>query len=837
MTPAKDESQSVVSPRPYPAAERVADDGAKAPTFPPREGSEWGAAGAGSPDGQRLGQDGQYGLEATALDSRDLPLVLAGPLLRRIEERRLVLWLATSQVARLRLELRSGEDWSLSHALEPGSPACRHLAAGRRLHYLLVDVRLTASLPVGRWIDYRLALAPLATVDNQAHRGLQAVIADYGWEDWQDFSRWATDLCYPGRTSPGFVFLPQVATLLHGSCRKPHYPSGDGLAAADDLLAALIAADGSDGAAVPGGQGAAEEGKLSAADGHEGARHSPEHASRYRGFHANFHEAARHTADNERLSSDLHANCHETAGYTPDHERHSRDIHAKERTLTALMEGNPGTRGLAAAATPSWPSALLLTGDQIYADDVGGPLLRAIHQLIPRLGLPNEMLAGGELQGLADAAALYRHPAGYYRRESLLPRHKHSYALREILFGGVEKPIFTTDSAHNHLITLGEILAMYLLVWSPAPWAGLDLDPPPGLDPAARAQYEAERQAIAAFVADLPRVRRLLAHLPVAMIFDDHDITDDWNLSREWEEIAYGHPLSRRVIGNALLGYLLNQAWGNAPEAFPDELLALAGQALATPGSEAHETCIARLLKFEQWQYTWPTTPPLVVIDSRTRRWRAETAARQPSGLLDWEALTDLQQLLRGQPAALLVSPAPIFGVKLIETLQRLVTWFGHPLMVDAENWMAHPGAAHAILNIFRHPKTPRHFVVLSGDVHYSFVYDVELRGRVRGPDIWQICASGLRNEFPHRLLAVLDHGNRWLYSPRSPLNWFTRRRHMRVIPRKPEGTPHGRRLLNGSGIGVVELDTEGVPWRIRVLLADGRWVLFNRREEESRLD
>lgn len=779
-------------------------------------GGELGAAGEGSPDSQRQGHDGHHGLAATARDGRELPLVLAGPLLRRVEERRLVLWLATSQVARLRLELRSEEEWSASHELEPGTPACRHLAAGRRLHYLLVDVRLTASLPVGRWIDYRLALAPLATVDNQAHRDLQAGIADYGREDWQDFSRWAPDLCYPGRTSPGFVFLPQVATLLHGSCRKPHYPSGDGLAAADGLLAALIAADGSDGAAVPGDQGAAAEGKLNAADCHEGVGHSPGYANPCRGFHANSHGAPPHTADNQRLS---------------------RDLPAQERTLTTLMAGNPRTRGLAAEAPPSWPSALLLTGDQIYADDVGGPLLRAIHLLIPRLGLPNERLAGGELQGLADATALYRHPAGYYRRESLLPRHKHSYALREILFGGVEKPIFTTDSAHNHLITLGEILAMYLLVWSPAPWVGLDLDPPPGLDHPARAQYETERQAIAAFIADLPRVRRLLAHLPVAMIFDDHDITDDWNLSREWEEIAYGHPLSRRVIGNALLGYLLNQAWGNAPEAFPDELLALASEALAAPGSEAHETCIARLLKFEQWQYTWPTTPPLVVIDSRTRRWRAETAARQPSGLLDWEGLTDLQQLLRGQPAALLVSPAPIFGVKLIEALQRLVTWFGHPLMVDAENWMAHPGAAHAILNIFRHPKTPRHFVVLSGDVHYSFVYDVELRGRVRGPDIWQICASGLRNEFPHRLLAVLDHGNRWLYSPRSPLNWFTRRRHMRVIPRKPEGTPHGRRLLNGSGIGVVELDAEGVPWRIRVLLASGRWVLFNRREEESRLD
>ena len=134
------------------------------------------------------------------------------------------------------------------------------------------------------------------------------------------------------------------------------------------------------------------------------------------------------------------------------------------------------------------------------------------------------------------------------------------------------------------------------------------------------------------------------------------------------------------------------------------------------------------------------------------------------------------------------MSPAPIFGVKLIETIQRVFTWFGHPLMVDAENWMAHPDSAQAILNSFRHRKTPQNFVVLSGDVHYSFVYDAELRGRVRGPDIWQICSSGVRNDFPPRLLGVLDRLNRWLYSPRSPLNWFTRRRHMRVTPRRYEG-------------------------------------------------
>ena len=202
---------------------------------------------------------------------------------------------------------------------------------------------------------------------------------------------------------------------------------------------------------------------------------------------------------------------------------------------------------------------------------------------------------------------------------------------------------------------------------------------------------------------------------------------------------------------------------------------------------------------------------------------------------MDWESLTDLQYQIKGMPAILLVSPTPIFGVKLIEVIQRMFSWIGKPLMVDAENWMAHPGSAYAILNIFRHPHTPRHFVVLSGDVHYSFVYDVELRGQDKGPHIWQICSSGLRNQFPSTLLDWLDRANRWLYSPRSPLNWLTRRRRMRIVPRKPEGTPHGRRLLNGSGIGLVELDHEGTPWRISCLLAGGRTVRFVRREDESR--
>ena len=648
-----------------------------------------------------------------------LPPVLAGPILRRVLPRRLTLWLATRAPAAVRLDLDTGGGAPRRYELAPGGAGCTHLAAGERLHYLLVDLELEEALPAERWIGYRLALR----------------LADEEAEGWQEAASWAPDLCYPGRATPGFRVPGRVDALLHGSCRKPHHPGGDGLVEADRWLAECLAGNGSE------------------------------------------------------------------------------------------------------PAAGAWPAMLVLTGDQVYADDVAGPMLRAIHCLIARLGLPEEDMAGLGLDGVRDASGLYADPDGYYRREALLPRLRRHRALLDILFGGARKPIFTSDNAHNHLVSLAEALAMYLLVWSPAPWAGLEARMPAGLTAEEQGRYREEEDLIDAFVAGLPAVRRVLAHLPVAMIFDDHDITDDWNLSREWEETVYAHPFSRRIIGNALIAYLLGQAWGNGPEAFPPELMADLQAALAGPGTASHDRLIDALLRFAAWDCEWPTEPPLILLDTRTRRWRSESTAHRPSGLLDWEALTDLQRQLRDRPAVLMVSAAPIFGVKLIEAIQRVFTWLGFPLLVDAENWMAHPGTAHGILNVFRHPRTPQNFVVLSGDVHYSFVYDVELRGRRRGPDIWQICSSGLRNTFPERLLDVLDRMNRWLYSPRSPLNWLTRRRHMRVIPRKPEGTPHGRRLLNASGIGLVELDHEGRPWRIRQLVAGGEVVTFTRREEEGRWD
>lgn len=628
--------------------------------------------------------------------------MLAGPVLRRLEPDRLVLWLVGSAPLDLSLVLAPTAGAPRRLALDARS--CRVLRVGRQACVHLIDVALPEPLPEDTLIEYDLLL--------KLGDGQEAGIA-----------QWAPHLLHAGAMRPNLVLRSRSDNILFGSCRKPHHPAPDGLARADALLAARI-------------------------------------------------------------------------------------DRADER-----------------------PAMLMLCGDQVYADDVAGPTLAAIHALVERLGLYGESLQGAVV---ADSEALYRHPAAYYRREELLPAFKSNDALRDRFFGGKEKPIFTTANAHNHLVTLAEVMAMYLLVWSPVPWQLVADAPPPELAPRHAQRWRRESQALAGFRRDLPQAARLLAHVQTLMIFDDHDITDDWNLSARWESTAYEHPFSRRIVGNALIAYMLCQGWGNRPDVFAaplDDMAALAATAAADNRLDGtrQDALIQRLLSFRQWDFVLRTKPTVIVLDTRTRRWRNRGRPGHPSGLMDWESLTQLQHELLDETAAVIVSPSPMFGVKLIEVIQRLATFAGLALTVDAENWMAHRGAASSMLNIFRHSRTPANYVVLSGDVHYSFAYDIQLREAPeladgeRTPHVWQITSSGIKNAFPRRLLDWLDRLNRWLYAPRSPLNWFTQRRDLALTPYLPDQRRQGERVWNGAGIGQVWLDAQGRPVRIVQHNADGR--------------
>ena len=106
------------------------------------------------------------------------------------------------------------------------------------------------------------------------------------------------------------------------------------------------------------------------------------------------------------------------------------------RMILSGWQGIPAERFRLAAALGLGPGAVFR--------HLEWPMLRAIHQVIERLGLFGEHLQGAVVD---DSTALYQHPASYYQRAELLPALKSNETLRERFFGGVEKPVFTTSSA------------------------------------------------------------------------------------------------------------------------------------------------------------------------------------------------------------------------------------------------------------------------------------------------------------------------------------------------------------------------------------------------------
>ncbi len=446
------------------------------------------------------------------------------------------------------------------------------------------------------------------------------------------------------------------------------------------------------------------------------------------------------------------------------------------------------------------PDVLFLSGDQVYVDDVAGPTLHAINQIIAVLGLHAETF---EDAVVGNSDELAQHPYGYYLREQLLPDTDANELLDKAFFRAKKKPIFTSVNAQNHLMSFAEVCALYLLSFSPTLWRFVEFDPA-AVPSEHRDTYREQQQSVEAFVSSLGQVQSALARIPTYMIFDDHDVTDDWNLTRAWEEAVYQHPFSKRIIGNALVNYALFQGIGNQPEQL-QPLRKLLKQHLLKTKIKAHDELIDAVFAWEHWHYGLDTQPPVRVLDTRTRRWRSESKANKPSGLMDWEALVDFQQSIVGHDNVIVVSAAPIYGMKFIEMIQRVFTWFGQALTVDAENWMAHKGTANVMLNIFRHLKTPPRFMILSGDVHYSFVYDIRLRFKRHSPQVLQFTCSGIKNRFPDRLLSVFDKLNRIFYTTRSPLNFLTKRRHMKIIERTPDNGEDAEHI-NPCALGIMRL-------------------------------
>jgi hypothetical protein len=627
--------------------------------------------------------------------------ILCGPLLRRVEQQRLVIWLVTQAQDISALHLSIGSE---KYSLTP-QRHWQHIQIGTHAWVHLLDCALDFKLPENEFIEYDIAFVNGDLLSN--------ILPQLSYD-------------HSPTNRPNFVYREKVTSLFHGSCRNPHHASFDALIAANDQQQTAL---------------------------------TPEHR-------ANF---------------------------------------------------------------------IVMSGDQIYADDVAGPTLMAIQQLINLLGLFEEQpLDESELEGseLLTNTSLQQHKYNLYQRKALLPKVTDKQTSITGLFA-TERDIFSSTFADNHLITMAEYFALYLLVWSPNAWGLLENTQnkwqalPSDLSVEHQKKWHSELSSIEHFRLGLPSVSQLLAHTPSYMMFDDHDVTDDWNLTAAWQTAAYSNTQSKRIIGNALIAYALFQGLGNQPDSFGGEGLNDDGNTsvINIRDLSKQSVLIETILAFEGWSYHVACSPKMVVLDSRTQRWQSEVSPYRPNGLMDWEALSDLQHQIQGEDSIILVAPAPIFGVKFIETIQRIFTFFNQPLLVDAENWMAHEGTAMALLQMFKHRNTPQNFIILSGDVHYSFVAEIDIRFRKESPKIWQITSSGIKNQFKPGLLTVFDFLNRLLFASQSPLNIFTKRKRMKVVEHTPVvlGAEHShkknhRHLHNATGIGYLHLDDAGKPSKIEEL-------------------
>lgn len=434
---------------------------------------------------------------------------------------------------------------------------------------------------------------------------------------------------------------------------------------------------------------------------------------------------------------------------------------------------------VAASQPQQRPQQLFLTGDQIYGDDVAAPLLWVASHLATTLLGWEERLPVGQARSKVVKQTPRELPPGR-RAEAATTEAGFTAGLRH-----------QRQKVTSHLFSFGEYFASYLLAWSPICWP---VRIPSGKailrDRKAQRQWDREARNMRQFIHTLWKVRRALANISTHTIFDDHDVSDDWNLNQAWCIRVLGKPLGRRVVQNALLAYALSQGWGNRPEQFEAnqsgaQLLAAVQRWSASQGQDraadqaiAHylgmpdadpETGLPRfvrdgpvlILNRHPEALTWHYTVrgpchEVIVLDTRT--WRGYPAEQNPiapprllcPSAFDQQLRRPLQQTAQSDTPVQLtfvIAPTNLFGLRVIDWIHHWQLRRNKVFSADVgDAWNIHMEAlAELLATLF---EQRQQVVVLSGDIHYSSVVHLStaVSSQARTALI-QLTSSALKNE------------------------------------------------------------------------------------------
>ncbi len=279
-----------------------------------------------------------------------------------------------------------------------------------------------------------------------------------------------------------------------------------------------------------------------------------------------------------------------------------------------------------------------------------------------------------------------------------------------------------------------------------------------------------------------PAVERwFFSVVPTAMIFDDHDMIDDWNISASWVRDIREQPWWEEHVVGGLVSYWVYQHLGNlSPTRIREEGL------LARALAEDDAWSLLREWALESERFT-PVAggyrfsfrrdlgdARIVVIDSRNGR----VLDGGPRAMLDdGEWAWVVEQCVEPAEHLVLVTSLPVFvpgGMHDIQTWSEVLCdgrWGARPARlgerlrrsIDLEDWPAFARSFDAMADLLadvasgRFGRPPSTVTVLSGDIHFSYLAEVRWpHGRGVTAPVRQVVCSPLRNALAPRERAVI---------------------------------------------------------------------------------
>ncbi|HTI13814.1 MAG TPA: alkaline phosphatase D family protein [Dictyobacter sp.] len=334
-------------------------------------------------------------------------------------------------------------------------------------------------------------------------------------------------------------------------------------------------------------------------------------------------------------------------------------------------------------------------------------------------------------------------------------------------------------------------------------------------------------------------VRQALASIPTYMIFDDHEILNNWNVSPSWRAEAIRAGQTQTLI-DGLLAYWVYQGWGNytpgTDTTHPLSHIMDQGRENKTDVGQELRALLRKEIFGQSsiaWHYTIPTTPAIFVMNARTERTASFSTTphelNAPTEIMNSSQMDDLQEWLQQntQGPGILASSVPVLlppaiglleyiaGLRPLSAKSGIASIVGNILTkiqqrvidsADFDHWPIYNRSWQRLLKLLQGQH--RDMLLLSGDVHFSYALQARfLASNHQETMLYQLVSTPLQNELDASSLRKLKIQSRINQTTYSGL-------HTKILPFKKQTATatidHNLLFENAIAFVTVEKQTNG---------------------------